>query len=256
MDRLIHHLTQSPDGVGIYFYSDNLYIVVKKENRVRWLSMDGAKMECSHDDADAVLYVDHILSHYSHVDPGTKRAYSDIARRAMVNATVQLGKQRFPITWLSSGYPDTAEINCLKMAQITTVLLHIHNARHGSPIFTDGDRVDEIRTMFTEDPLSHNRDLVEMAVNGELAGVFAHFGVTMTVEHYDSNLLGTLQHDQYARLDFLGYGVATSPFLNDMMGRAYYFPCLELERMVKSIVFPKSFRSFEKLKSETGNRVA
>jgi hypothetical protein len=116
MDIAFTNFTNSQDGTGIYFYADNLYIIVKQGTRLKWASLDGSKMECSHDTQDAEMYMDHILSYYDNPDPSTVRLYKAIAKEAMVKARVQIGKQRFPIDWLSSGYPDTAEINCIKTA--------------------------------------------------------------------------------------------------------------------------------------------
>lgn len=116
MDIVFTELPKGGDGTGIFFYADNLYIVVKRQGKVKWASLDGSKMECSHDGIDAQMYTDYILSHYDDVDETTARLYKEIAIEAMVHARVQIGKQRFRVDWLSSGYPDTAEINCLKMA--------------------------------------------------------------------------------------------------------------------------------------------
>jgi hypothetical protein len=39
--------------------SDNLWIADKKEGEIRWLSLDGVKMESSHDDKDVAAFLIH-----------------------------------------------------------------------------------------------------------------------------------------------------------------------------------------------------
>jgi hypothetical protein len=43
-------------AIGVYFYADNLFIFEKKNNDVSIISLDGEKMECSHDLADSRFY--------------------------------------------------------------------------------------------------------------------------------------------------------------------------------------------------------
>jgi hypothetical protein len=134
--------------------------------------------------------------------------------------------------------------------------MHIHNTRHGQPLFTEERQIAVINDMLRTDPASLTEDMYELAVSGKLAGVFAYFGVTMKVEHQDPDVLNTLTVNNYAKLDLLGYGVATSTDFNAFMGRTVYFPVLDYERLGKALVFPKSHRSFEKLKSEVAVKTA
>lgn len=53
----------SPDGsVGLWYYADNLFLALKEYGDVEFLSLDGVKMECSHDLLDAQHYSRFILS--------------------------------------------------------------------------------------------------------------------------------------------------------------------------------------------------
>jgi hypothetical protein len=63
-------------AIGIYFYSDNLYLFEKKHNDITMLSMDGEKMECSHDNLDALFYQEEIIKSYKKFDPETKGVFS------------------------------------------------------------------------------------------------------------------------------------------------------------------------------------
>lgn len=42
----------------VIFMSDNLWISDKKDGEVRWLSLDGAKMESSHTDGDVDRFLE------------------------------------------------------------------------------------------------------------------------------------------------------------------------------------------------------
>jgi len=46
-----------------------------------------------------------------------------MAKNSMVGASVVLGSTTIKTEWLSSGYPGTADINCIKMAKIVMLLL-------------------------------------------------------------------------------------------------------------------------------------
>lgn len=131
-----------------------------------------------------------------------------------------------------------------------SVLIHIHNTRLGSPLFKEQRERDTVKEMLRTEPEQLTSDLFDLAVSGKLAGVFAYFGVTMKVEHSDPDLLGTLFTNGYAKMDFLGFGVAMSPQFSKFAGRNVFFPVLDFERLEKALAFPKSHRSFEKLKSE------
>lgn len=107
----------APKGANyIAFYADNLYIASVREEGVTWISLDGEKMECSHDYEDFQLYTAQILAEFDEVDPEIANIYREIATVSGVQAPVQLGSRLIKQKWLSSGVPGTADFNCLKMA--------------------------------------------------------------------------------------------------------------------------------------------
>jgi len=63
----------------------------------------------------------------------------------MVSAPVLIGNTVVKTDWLSSGYPGTADINCMKMAMIVSCILAVRNkifdVDHLSP--DDWDRVQK-----------------------------------------------------------------------------------------------------------------
>lgn len=49
----------------------------------------------------------------------------------MVQAPVLIGDTVIKTDWLSSGYPGTADINCIKMAMIVSCIVAVRNKIHG-----------------------------------------------------------------------------------------------------------------------------
>jgi hypothetical protein len=57
MQTVMEEFKSAENGaIGVYFYADNLFIFEKKNNDVSIISLDGEKMECSHDLADSRFY--------------------------------------------------------------------------------------------------------------------------------------------------------------------------------------------------------
>jgi hypothetical protein len=53
LQNLIEKAKAAPERANfIAFYADNLYVSSVKNGKVKWLSLDGEKMECSHDYED------------------------------------------------------------------------------------------------------------------------------------------------------------------------------------------------------------
>lgn len=50
------------NSLQILFMADNLFISQKREGKIKFLSMDGRKMECSHDEGDVLDYLDFFKS--------------------------------------------------------------------------------------------------------------------------------------------------------------------------------------------------
>jgi len=64
-------------SIGIWFYADNLYLAEKdKAGTVQWLSIDGEKMECSHDSLDGAIYQEEILNEYQDVPEDVKKVFN------------------------------------------------------------------------------------------------------------------------------------------------------------------------------------
>lgn len=70
------------------FYADNLYLSVVREKGVVWLSLDGEKMECSHDFEDFEMYTDMIANEFDELDPQVRKVYKEIATISAVHAPV------------------------------------------------------------------------------------------------------------------------------------------------------------------------
>lgn len=118
--------------------ADNLFLAQKVDGDIHFLSMDGSKMECSHDTSDVDNFLAQLRNFYGAADEKTWKAYETIARSQMVGAAVLLGSTPTKTTWLSSGYPHTADLNCLKMARIVTLMIDIINAARGkNGIYTE-----------------------------------------------------------------------------------------------------------------------
>lgn len=115
----------------ILFMADNLFIGHKLKGLVKWISMDGEKMECSHSREDVDLYLQFFHKQYENVDTKTWNAYAAIASSQMVSAPVLIGNTVIKTNWLSSGYPGTADINCIKMAIIVSCIVAVRNKISG-----------------------------------------------------------------------------------------------------------------------------
>ena len=68
------------------------------------------------------------------MDEDLWNVYESIFRNSCVNARTLLGEKQFITPWLSSGYPHTADINCLKMGKIVGVIKAIINHSRGAPM--------------------------------------------------------------------------------------------------------------------------
>lgn len=78
--NMVDKARKAPQGANyIAFYADNLYIASVREAGVTWISLDGEKMECSHDYEDFQLYTAEILAEFDHVEPEIARIYREIA---------------------------------------------------------------------------------------------------------------------------------------------------------------------------------
>lgn len=80
-------------AIGIWFYADNLYLAEKDENGiVSWISLDGEKMECSHDIHDSAFYQREILNEYEEVSDSVRKVFTQIFDSQCTQAPVLLGK--------------------------------------------------------------------------------------------------------------------------------------------------------------------
>lgn len=76
------------------FMSDNLWIADKKNGEVRWLSLDGAKMECSHMQRDVDSFLSFMKKQYEW-DPDTWAFYKNSVEKMMVGAEGLLGQRTY-----------------------------------------------------------------------------------------------------------------------------------------------------------------
>lgn len=121
----------------VLFMADNLFVSQKKGSKVHWLSLDGEKMECSHNEDDVQIYLDFIKSQYNDVDPTIWSVYETLAKSQMVGAPVLIGDVVLKNDWLSSGYPGTADMNCIKMSMIVSCIREIRNRAFNQGTFSE-----------------------------------------------------------------------------------------------------------------------
>lgn len=104
--------------------SDNLYFGYIAENgHPRLYSMDGKRMECSHDSVDRDTYLKLFTSVYEFQEPYLPVFYEAIQRRTLINGKAIYDKYIVDIPGLSSGAAGTAEVNGFKMHQIVNIII-------------------------------------------------------------------------------------------------------------------------------------
>lgn len=64
-DKYAKEMEKAKEGsLQILFMADNLFISQKKEGKIKFLSLDGKKMECSHDEKDVLDYLEFFESQW------------------------------------------------------------------------------------------------------------------------------------------------------------------------------------------------
>jgi len=248
--RFIGRFIGAQEGsVFMAFMADNFFLGQKVSGKCQWISMDGAKMECSHDEEDVDLYLKFFKAQYDEVNPGVWGVYEDIMRNSCVNARTLLGTKQFPTPWLSSGYSHTADINCLKMAKIVGFIKAMINHSRGEKLPEAlyallESAYGEVNQKGDFKSVLEGGNFVDMADKQMFAPVFAMQGVTMTVEQRVEDVAWTLLKEGYVDLDFLGFGVCENPVIKKI-GIPMFFPTLSRHRLLKSISFAKSDRSYK-----------
>lgn len=74
--------------------SDNLWLADKRRGEVRWLSLDGAKMEASHTVVDVDSFLDYMKQQYDW-DPQMWSFYELSVRNMMVSCQGLLGSKTY-----------------------------------------------------------------------------------------------------------------------------------------------------------------
>lgn len=212
--------------------------------------MDGEKMECSHSREDVDFYLQFFHKQYENVDPKTWDAFSAISHSQMVSAPVLIGNTVIKTDWLSSGYPGTADINCIKMAILVSCIVAVrnktHNVDHLSP--DEWAKIEEAygsqhKSTLLKRLLEKGSDWTKLIQQGALDPIFAMQGVTMKTELVQNDVLGTLDRELYVDLDFLGFGVRYfGPFHEQ--GIKLEFPTLSIKRLRAAIGFSKAEKGY------------
>jgi hypothetical protein len=143
----------------------------------------------------------------------------------------------------------------MKMAQIVAVLIYMHNSIHGEkPTMMTEKEAERIESFPNwKHEMKAGKSLLDLSREGLLDPIFAHFGVTMKVEHHEPRIFERLSKDGYAKLDFLGYGVALIPELRQLVGRDVYLCVLDHERILKMLAFRKSEYGEQRLDALSGH---
>jgi len=81
----------------VLFMSDNFFICFVRDNKVHFLSLDGSKMEASHDSSETAYYVKYFLDYYSEVPKGLSDFYQLIARKTMIGCKALYGDMTITI---------------------------------------------------------------------------------------------------------------------------------------------------------------
>ena len=76
------------------FMSDNLWLADKKGGEVRWLSLDGTKMESTHTDTDVTYFLDFMRTQYEWSEDSWE-FYSHSVKSMMVGAEGLLGTKTY-----------------------------------------------------------------------------------------------------------------------------------------------------------------
>lgn len=175
----------------IMFMSDNLWIADKMNGEIRWLSLDGAKMEASHSNKDVESYLDFMREQYNW-DPHSWEFYALSVRNMMVGAEVLLGSYTYTAQHLASGFPNTADVNCIKMARIVKYLILLWNQANHDTQHEETPRVVKHYEQLHGKSLPKNRTLYELWLTGDLKPAFDSEGVTMTETLHNPTVLSTL----------------------------------------------------------------
>jgi hypothetical protein len=119
-EKLRRSMLEAPEkSQFLLFMSDNLWIADKYKDDVRWLSLDGSKMESSHNYDDTTAFIDFMKMQYEW-DPEMLEFYTTSVQKMMVGAQGLLGSKTYVVDQLTSGFPETAGVNCVKMARIVS----------------------------------------------------------------------------------------------------------------------------------------
>ncbi len=201
-------------------------------------------MECSHNSDDVRLYIHFFKKQYKEVDEKLWGVYETLAKSQMVGAPILIGKTVLRNNGLSSGYPGTADLNCIKMSMIVSCLVAIRNRAFGEITLVAEDWA-KVELAYAQAPhrlrkmLSTDYNWIRGFQEGDLGPLFSMQGVTMRSELHNQDVLGTLSREHYSPLDFLGFDIAhfTPAYAQ---GIKYVYPALAKERLYKAMVFNKS----------------
>ena len=79
-------LAAEEGDIGMWYMADNLFCAQKHGGRVKWISVDGVKMENSHHRDDVTEYMRYIRSQYA--DDERTRTFLDIYEAIMIATMV------------------------------------------------------------------------------------------------------------------------------------------------------------------------
>ena len=146
------------------------------------------------------------------------------------------------------------------MAKIVTMMIAMRNAAFGDHEVLSEEDFEKIRLAYGKSHKSKifnqllevDADWVQLAQSDAFSPLFAIEGVSMKVEKYQPDVLGTLNEKHYVNLDFLGFGMRRFEPLTGS-GLSYVFPTLSKRRYRAAMCFAKSEKGYN-LSKDTDRR--
>jgi len=158
----------------------------------------------------------------------------------MVGAQGLLGTRTYFVEQLTSGFPETGGVNCIKKSRCVKYLILLFNfVNYGLETPETQAVVEHYKSLNNGDLFPKGRTLYELWLEGYLKPVFASEGVTMTETVHNPAVLDTLE-DSVSALDFLGFDITRQGDGFDDPKLEAVFPVLEKSRIIKGMVFNKT----------------
>lgn len=126
-------------------YADNLYMLHDVDGAVAWVSLDGSKMEASHDIHSIKLEAQRVFKTNersgSSLPVGWKNYFTEFFPQLVVNSLLCIGSSQYPSKMMASGVMGTAYFNSSKMmflaAEAERLGIEVVQMKDGALVLTD-----------------------------------------------------------------------------------------------------------------------